>query len=178
LDVRPAAEVFCGERAATQKAELEEEQGGDEGAFAELEKVNKGSVSARVKEIKKERGKTKEEDGDELTVLDEWLGLNEEEGRLKREIKAAEADLDAAAYAQYPKLSVDEIKRLVVEDKWLATLAAALQAEMERISQHLTQGLKEVAERYQTPLPQMTEEVAALEKKVSRHLERMGFSWE
>jgi type I restriction enzyme M protein len=166
------------ERAAAQKAELEEEQSGDEGAFAELEKVNKAGVSARVKELKAESREQGAGSSEELLLLEEWLGLNEEEGRLKREIKAAEADLDAAAYAQYPKLSVDEIKTLVVEDKWLATLAAALQAEMERLSQHLTQGLKELAERYETPLPQMTEQVAALEEKVSRHLERMGFSWQ
>jgi type I restriction enzyme M protein len=171
------------ERAAAQKAELEEEQGGDEGAFSELERINKAGVSARVKELSVVSGQPvlsnaeglSVDSGEELAVLEEWLGLYAEEGRLKREIKAAEADLDAAAYAQYPKLSVDEIKRLVVEDKWLATLAAALQAEMERISQHLTQSLKELAERYETPLPQMTEQVAALEEKVSRHLERMGF---
>ena len=33
-------------------AELEEEHGGEEGAFAELDKVNKANVSARLKEIK------------------------------------------------------------------------------------------------------------------------------
>ena len=32
--------------------EMEEEHGGDEGAFSELEKVNKANVIARLKEIK------------------------------------------------------------------------------------------------------------------------------
>ena len=31
--------------------ELEEEQGGDEGAFSELEKVNKASVAAQLKKV-------------------------------------------------------------------------------------------------------------------------------
>ena len=37
--------------------------------------------------------------------------------------------------------------------------------------------VKEMAERYETPLPQMISRVANLEEKVNRHLERMGFSW-
>ena len=44
---------------------------------------------------------------------------------LKKRLKEAEADLDAKAYAHYPKLSVAEIKTLVVDDKWLAALDAA-----------------------------------------------------
>ena len=39
---------------------------------------------------------------------------------IKKAIKDAEAELDAKAYAQYPKLTEDEIKTLVVDDKWLA----------------------------------------------------------
>ena len=46
---------------------------------------------------------------------------------------------------------------------------------MERISQALTQRVKELAERYETPMPQMVSRVAKLEAKVNRHLERMGF---
>ncbi len=49
--------------------------------------------------------------------------------------------------------------------------------EMDRISQALTQRVKELAERYETPLPQQASRVAALEQKVNRHLERIGFSW-
>ena len=41
----------------------------------------------------------------------------------------------------------------------------------------LTQRVKELAERYETPLPQMVSRVAELEAKVNRHLEKMGFSW-
>jgi type I restriction enzyme M protein len=165
------------ESASARKGELEEEHGGEEGAFAELEKVNKGSVGRRVKELRVDSGELRVGSGDELVVLEEWLGLNGEEGRLKKEIKAAEAALDGLVYAHYPALSEEEIKRLVVEEKWLAALGEALGGEMERISQRLTQRVKGLAERYESPLPQMNEDVAALEEKVKGHLERMGFSW-
>jgi len=39
----------------------------------------------------------------------------------------------------------------VVEDKWLSTLASAVHGEMDRIKSTLTQRVKELAERYETP---------------------------
>jgi type I restriction enzyme M protein len=45
------------------------------------------------------------------------------------------------------------------------------------VSQQLTRRVKELAERYEIPLPQMVGHVAELEAKVNCHLERMGFSW-
>lgn len=153
-------------------AELEEEHGGEEGAFAELEKVNKGNVNARLKEIKGDP-----DSRDEAKVLKEWLALSKQESDLKKNIKDAEAELDAAAYAQYPRLTKDEIKALVVDDKWIATLDRDIHGEMDRISQSLTKRVRELAERYDTPLPELTVQVVALEGRVNGHLERMGFAW-
>jgi len=153
-------------------AEMEEEHGGDEGFFSELDKVNKANVSARLKEIKHDK-----EARDEAKVLGDWLKLNAEESDLKKRIKEAETNLDALAYAKYPRLAEAEIKALVVDDKWLATLETAIQGEVDRVSQQITQRARELAERYETSLPQMVERVADLEAKVKGHLERMGFAW-
>lgn len=152
--------------------ELEEEHGGEEGAFADFDKVNKANVTARLKEIKGDK-----EAKDEAAVLIDWLKLNTDEADFKRRIKDAEAALDAKAYAHYPRLTEAEIKALVVDDKWLATLNAAIHGEMDRVSQQLTQRVKELAERYETPLPHMQRRLAEVEAKVNRHLEGMGFSW-
>ena len=95
-------------------AELEEEHGGEEGAFAELDKVTKASVAARLKEIKGDK-----EAKDEAAALKDWLKLNSDETDLKKRAKDAEAALDAKAYARYPKLTEAEITVLVVDDKWL-----------------------------------------------------------
>ena len=110
-------------------------------------------------------------------MLSDWLKLNAEESDLKKRLKEAEAALDAKAYAKYPKLTESDIKSLVVDDKWLAALDAAVHGEMDRVSQALTQRVKELAERYETPLPQMVERVTDLGIKVNQHLERMGFAW-
>lgn len=164
---RLAAEL---ESVGAQLAELEEEHGGEEGAFAELEKVNKANVAARLKEIKGDK-----EARDEAAALSAWLKLANEEAEVKKRLKDAEAELDAKAYRHYRTLIEPEIKTLVVDDKWLAALDAAIHGEMDRVSQQLTQRVKELAERYETPLPRMTERVAELEARVNRHLQRMGF---
>ncbi len=161
------------ESVTSKLTEIEEEHGGEEGLLAELEKVNKANVAARLKEIKSDRDAK-----EEATVLNEWLKLNTKESDLKKQIKDAELALDAMAYAHYSTLSEDEVKTLVVDDKWLATVDAAIHGEMDRISQQLTSRVRELAERYDSPLPQMAERVNELEAKVYGHLERMGFAWQ
>jgi type I restriction enzyme M protein len=160
------------EAVAAQMAEMEEEQGGEDGAFFEWDKVNKVSVAARLKEIKGDPGSK-----EEAEVLTAWLKLGNRESELKVALKDAEADLDDMAYGKYPTLTESEVQTLVVDDKWLAALSAGIHGEMDRISQALTQRVMELAERYETPMPQRVREVSELEKAVNCHLRRMGFSW-
>jgi type I restriction enzyme M protein len=152
--------------------ELEEEHGGEDGAFAELDKTTKANIAARLKEIKGD----KEAKG-EAAVLNDWLRLNAEEAELKWRLREAEAALDAKVCAHYPSLAKAEIKALVVGDKWLATLGAAIHGEMDRQSLELSHRVKELADRYETPLSMMVDDVARLGARVNHHLERMGYSW-
>ncbi|MGH9834165.1 MAG: N-6 DNA methylase [Blastocatellia bacterium] len=160
------------ESVAARMTEMEEEHGGEEGAFAELDKVNKATVAARLRDLRFENG---ESSSDEKAALEKYLELCDQQADLKRALREAEDKLDAAAYAKYPALTEAEIKTLVVDDKWLAALDAAIHGEMDRISQTLTQRVKELAERYENPLPQQASRVDELEQEVNRHLERMGF---
>src|SRR6266567_300227 len=133
--------------------ELEEEHGGEDEAFAEnadtradavegkIGKVTVARVRDRINEIKDDKDAK-----DEAAVLNDWLTFNGEETDLKKRIKEEEAALDAQAYAKYSKLTEFETKTLVVDDKWLAALDAAIHGEMDRISQALTQRVKELAE--------------------------------
>jgi type I restriction enzyme M protein len=158
--------------ASAQLAELEEEQGGEDGVFNGYDKVNAAAVKDRLKEI----GKAKVA-ADELAVLHQWQTLAVQEAVLKKTLKEQDAQLDALAYARYPQLTEPEIQQLAVDDKWLATLQRAISAEMDRVSQTLTQRVKELAERYETPLPQLASRVSALQAKVDAHLLKMGFVW-
>jgi type I restriction enzyme M protein len=155
-----------------QLSELEEEHSAEEGYFTDFDKVNKASVAKRLKEI----GKSKDA-REEAEVLSRYLALSEEQASLNAGIKKAEEALDRKALAQYQALSEADVKRLVVEAKWMNAIETAIQGEMERISQRLTGRVKELMERYETPLPEIDKELAALEEKVNGHLKKMGFAW-
>lgn len=160
------------EAASSALTELEEEYSGEEGVFSSFDKINAAAVKDRLREIAKDK-----DAADELAILKKWQALSEQESELKKKLKALDAELDAMALAQYPKLSADEIKSLVVEEKWLAALAATVNGEVERVSQSLTARVRELALRYEKPLPVLVDEVAVLSEKVKRHLARMGAAW-
>lgn len=150
---------------------MEEEHGGDEGIFNEFEKVTKTTVNARLKEIKNDADAK-----EEISILKKYIKLCDKQSTLKKDIKTLETNLDDLAYKQYPKLTEEEVKTLVIEDKWLCALDQTIHEEMDRISQNLTSRIKLLSERYETPLPKLVEKTALLEAKVNEHLQKMGFS--
>jgi len=158
------------EAASAQLAELEEEHGGDDAAFAGFDKINVASVKDRLKEIGSDP-----DAADERAIHNAWLQLAAEETALKKQLKQDEATLDALALAHYARLTPQDVQAQVVEGKWLAALAAAIHGEMDRVSQQLTQRVKALAERYETPLPELTRRASALQAKVAGHLAIMGF---
>jgi type I restriction enzyme M protein len=189
------------EAIATQLTELEEEHSAEEGYFADIDKVNKANVQKRLKELLAAKPKAKKQNlviaaepeaaYGEQAVLELYLKLLDDQTELNKKIKEAIADLDIKVLAKYGHgggrdainrvftmtMTETEIKQLVVDDKWMASIERSVKTEMERISQRLTQRIKELAERYETPLPKQTIEVAELEDKVKRHLQKMGFVW-
>jgi type I restriction enzyme M protein len=148
---------------------MEEEQGGEDGIFNGYDGITAAAVKDRIREIGRDP-----EGADELKLLKAWMDLSNRISALKKQVKDGEAALDALAYAQYPQLTPDEIRSLVIEDKWMTALSASVQGELVRVSHRLTARIRELAERYATPLPQLTDEVAALASKVLGHLIRMG----
>ncbi len=174
------AEIEKWEAAAAQETqkldELEEEHGGEDGLLAEVVddkgKISKATVTDRLKEIAKDA-----EFADERAVLLRYQGLLDEEAAAEKKAKDLQKELDAKVFSKYGALSEDEIKRLVVDDKWLATLAADVQGELDRVSQALTGRVKQLAERYAVPLPKLADEVETLSARVAAHLLQMGVSW-
>jgi len=169
------------EALATELAELEEEhtstssaQDGEDGYFAALEKVNKASVNARIKELKKTSSKA---EALEVKILKHYITLVDKQTATNKKIKEAEADLDAKLYAKYPTLTEDEIKVLVVDDKWMHSLENTIKDEIDHISQRLTNRVKELAERYEETLSEIDDRLSEAETKVNAHLQKMGFVW-
>jgi type I restriction enzyme M protein len=159
-----------------QQEELQEEHGGEEGLLEEVTndsgKITKANVNERIKKIKNDATFA-----DELKVLKAYLKLIDREAEISKEIKLKTQFLDKYVLTKYGSLTQDEIKSLVVDDKWMRTLQQAINSEMDRISQRLTQRIKELAERYEMPLPELTSRVDELTSRVEVHLKKMGMVW-
>jgi len=162
-----------------QMEELAEEHGGEGGLLEDAkndkDKLTKASVAARLKDIKSDADAPSDDEA-ERKLLADYLALSEQEATASTALKAAQEILMEKVLQQYARLTEDDIKTLVVDDKWLATLAAAVQGELDRVSQTLTGRIRQLAERYATPLPQLTDEVATLASRVEEHLKKMGFT--
>jgi type I restriction enzyme M protein len=192
------------ERITAAIEEMAEEHTGEEGLLAdattEKGSLTKASVHARIKTLKEEQ-KSKPAPGtpanmaaesqtpyigaqekefntaEEMALLTKYLKLLETETRLKAAIKKAWQKLEQKVIEQYPKLNTEEIKTLTVEKTWMATLESRIATEMDAISYRLTERIKELAERYETPLPQLEQGLSEVEARVKDHLTKMGYEW-
>ena len=158
-----------------QLEELDEEHGGEDGLLAEG-KTDKGKLTAksvkdRIKAIKNDLAAA-----DERSALERYLAVLEQEAAAGKKVKETQKALDIKVAKQYPRLNEADIQAVVIEDKWLASLAVDVQTELDRVSQALTSRIRQLAERYASPLPQLTVEVETLAAKVSEHLAKMGFA--
>ena len=159
--------------------EMHEENSGEEGLLAEViegegdkQKIAAKAVKARLKELGKDPLYA-----DERAALKAYADLLDQQTEAKAKRKAAQEDLDKKIDAKYLKLTEAEIKTMVVDDKWMARLSAAVQGELDRVSQTLTGRIRELAERYATPLPKLTDDLLRLSARVNEHLTKMGAVW-
>lgn len=154
----------------------EEEHAGEEGLLSDATndkgKITKTTLNAFIKEIK-----NNPEEDEALTYANEMLKLFNREATLKKEHKNKVEELDQATLAKFNDLKEDEVRSLVVDEKWLASLKEAIQTEVDAISQRLTGRIKELAERYDNTLEELNQQTKDLEDKVSDHLKKMGLAW-
>ena len=99
--------------------ELLEEHCGEDGLLEDAkdedeDKLTKASAAARLKKIKSDL-----EAAEERRVLAEYVALCERETELGAQAKSVQEALMEKVFAQYGKLPDDNIRTLLVEDKWL-----------------------------------------------------------
>lgn len=169
------------ENIKAQMQEIEDEQTEEEDLLAfvksksektEKEKVTKKLIQQRMKAIKDDKNFE-----DELKVITKYMVLLDKQTDVNKKIKEQQKALENKVWNKYKVLSDEEIIVLVVDDKWIPILDHAIRTEMQRISQRLTQRIKELADRYEKPLPLQLKELKSLEEKVNAHLTKMGFIW-
>lgn len=112
---------------------------------------------------------------EEIELLSQWLKYGEMEAGYSKDLAAKKQELYEKVLKKYRELSEDEVKTLVVEDKWLATLSNRIEQVLTDLTQKLSQRVKEIALRYENTLPTLEEKQEELKNKVKQHLVAMGF---
>ncbi len=156
--------------------ELEQEHAHEDGllgnCLSDAGNVTKTNLKSRLKEIK-----NSPEDAKEYEVVREYKDAYDAASKAKKKVKKAEKALRKKVNEKYPELTPDEVKTLVVDDKWLPDICGKIEDEVEAVSRSLTQRLKELAKRYDRAVTEIDSEVDTLEEKVNDHLETMGVEW-
>ena len=80
--------------------------------------------------------------------------------------------------AHYATFTEDEIKTLVVADKWVASIHAAIDGEVQQLTQALAVRVQELEERYAQPLLLLEQGVEGYSVRVEEHLRNMGVDWD
>ena len=77
----------------------------------------------------------------------------------------------------FSQLTLEEIRHLLVEEKWFAAIYSGIDSIHEAVSHHLSSRVTQLVERYEYTLKECEDEVDQYEAKVKSHLGRMGFVW-
>lgn len=107
-------------------------------------------------------------------MLYDYLQLMEDEKIRKDTCKQTRDTLHTSVIEQYTRLTETEIRTLVVEDKWFASIQIAIENEVNGLTRQLVARVTELEERYARPLPELNREVEVLGEKVWGHLKCMG----
>lgn len=154
--------------------ELKEEHSDEEGILEDV-KNEKGNITKKDLQLKINELSWNPEFKEDLEILQKYLKLINEQTKIKKQIKDKEKELDDKLLRKYAELSEEDVKRLVVEEKWLARLEENVNDELDNIILSLTTRIKELSERYAEPLPNIEQEVEGYESNVKEHLKVMGF---
>ena len=130
-------------------------------------------LQSRLEEIENTIDELESEDGNEDTK--EYKEAKAEEKKQKAAIKAQLKKLTDEIVKKYAELTEDEVRTLVVENKWLRTLQDRMTDEMQRVSQAMTTQVLELQHRYAKTLPEVEQSVTDAEAAVKEYLQQMGF---
>ncbi|NHA93435.1 type I restriction-modification system subunit M [Helicobacter pylori] len=144
--------------------EFIEEHSNEEGLFYEL-KINESVLKKELKNA------TDLEDKQILKTALEFLEAKNK--ALKMKNKAYE-ELELKAFHQYKNLEINEIKDLIIQDKWLNSLKNALENKILKRINALTSALNGIISSYSNSLLELDKEVKESESKVLEHLKDLG----
>lgn len=152
--------------------EYVEEHAVEDGLLAEAmddDKISKTLVAARLRVAKREKF-----DPDEVKALELVVKLYDSETIAKKAVKEAQANLDLATLKKYGNLTEEDVKRLVLDDKWAKTIRNRVVGEVDALTLGLVARIQQLGERYAETVGDIDSALEMYEAKVSSHLAAMG----
>ena len=138
---------------------------------------DKKQINEVVKEMKSHKNKDNTYTDEEYQVLKIYLDLTDKVQKYTKIVKELNIALDEAEKDKYAELTIDEVKELLVNQKWYYTIFDGISELYSATSHNMANRISELANRYADTLPSIEKEVEEYEAKVKSHLERMGFEW-
>ena len=160
------------EAASRAVEEYVEEHAVEDGLIAAAmddDKISKALVAARLRIARREKC-----DPDEIKALECALGLYDAEAAAKKDVKESQSKLDLATLQKYGDLTEDDVKALVLDDKWRTVVLRRVAGEVEALTLDLVTRIQQLGDRYAKTWGDLGAELDKLEAKVSAHLAVMG----
>ena len=114
---------------------------------------------------------------DEYDALTAYAAKSAEKDEVDKKLKDARKALDDEVEAKYGELTVDEIKHLLFDMKWMAKLEMDIHDEFEQVLNSLSSKVLLIAKRYEHTLGEIEERTEKSRAAVMAALERMGYKW-
>lgn len=135
-------------------------------------------VNVKIADVKKaiKNAKTDGTSKEDLEILKLWESTYTKKEGYVSQWKQKRTELTEAVVAKYAALTEDEIKTLVVERKWLASVVGGCEALMQNVTHQIASDVITLAERYEVTLGATESKVNDLEQEVLRSLKEMGFT--
>ncbi len=114
---------------------------------------------------------------DEYDALISYAAKSAEKEEADKAWKEARKALDNKVETKYSELTVDEIKHLLFDIKWMAKLESDIRDEIEQVLNSLSSKVLLIAKRYEHTLGEIENRTAKSRAAVVAALERMGYKW-
>ena len=94
-----------------------------------------------------------------------------------KNLKGLRKELNDKVEKKYGELTVDEIKHLLFDEKWMVRLSGDIGNEVDQVLNALASKALLIAKRYEHTLKQIEDKTSASKELVKAALERMGYKW-
>ncbi len=113
-------------------------------------------------------------DLEDKKILKTALELLEAKNKVLKMKNKAHEELELKAFHQYKNLELNEIKDLIIQDKWLKSLKNALENKILKRINAFASALNTIISNYSNSLLELDKEVKESESKVLEHLKDLG----